>query len=218
MSNVAFNSYLFNVRRVSEINFLPFLIGAIVAFLLSGYGEYLGRKVLIFLSFALIGFNWILSSIIGYTMIISIFNGLAYGIMITVGIFTMSGDIIIKSDLRLKSILISLFLTPIFLYELITSYFFYDIAISYNWLFMGLEADITWSATALLILGFSYDWIFLGLQLNFIRNTLFSLMIGLYILSIILVVYSPETFPIKKKQEYLIEKYISKAKEMAEKQ
>ena len=79
----------------------------------------------------------------------------------------------------------------------------------------GIDTDIGLSSAALLILGFSYDWLFLGLQLNFIRNTLFSLMIGLYILSVILVVYSPETFPIKKKQEYLIEKYISKAKEMA---
>ncbi|MFX1449294.1 MAG: hypothetical protein ACFFCM_00545 [Promethearchaeota archaeon] len=217
-SNIALNSYLFNMRRISEINFLPFLIGSLVAFIISRYGEYLGRKVIISLSFGLIGLNWILSSIIGYTIIISLINGVAYGLMITVGIFTISGDVIFKSNLKLKSILICLFLTPIFLYELLISYFFYDIAISYNWILAGFEKDFNPNAAALLILGFSYDWLFLGLQLNFYRNSLFSLMIGLYILGLILSIYSPETFPIKKKQKYLIEKYISKAKEIAEKQ
>ncbi|MFX0133601.1 MAG: hypothetical protein ACFFDN_08155 [Candidatus Hodarchaeota archaeon] len=218
MSNIELNTYLFDMRRISELNFLPFLIGSIVAFMISGTGEYLGRKFLIFLSFGLIGFNWISSSIIGPTIIVTFLNGLAYGLMVTVGILTISGDIIFKSHEKMKPILISLFLAPIFLYELLTSYFFYDIAISYNWLFVRIEEDFNWNAYALLLLGFSYDWIFFALQLNLIRNTLFSLMIGLYILSIILVVYSPETFPIKKKQEYLIDKYILKAKEMAEKQ
>ena len=42
-------------------------------------------------------------------------------------------------------------------------------------------------------------------------------MVGLIVIAVVLFTYSPETYPMTKKQKFLIEKYMIKAKKIANK-
>ncbi|MFX1449290.1 MAG: hypothetical protein ACFFCM_00525 [Promethearchaeota archaeon] len=190
IGNIIYNSFLF-YRSVAGSFFFPFLYGAIVAFFISSLVDYLGRKLIIFVAFGFVGFNWIMTSMFGYTMFISIFDGIAYGLMVSVGIFTLSGDVIVESKFKLRNCLYSLFLAPIFLYDLLSTYF------------------LTHAVHSI--------WLFFVWDVNIGRNSLFSLMVGLDVLGIVIFTFSPETFPMAKKQKHLVEKYMLKAKKIAEK-
>ncbi len=190
ISNILYNSYFF-YRSISGAYFFPFLIGAIGAFIISGLIDYLGRKILILSSFALVGISWIISSMFGYTLIISVLDGLAFGFIITVGIFTLSGDIIVEMNFKIKPFITSLFLAPLFLYDLAMSSF--------------------------LLTGVNSNWLLFGFNIYWGRNSLFSLMIGLTVVGIVLFNYSPETYPMSKKEKLQIEKYMMKAKKLADK-
>ena len=126
----------------------------------------------------------------GYTIFISIIDVIAYGMMITVGIFTLSGDIIIESNYKFHPFMFSLFLVPLFMYDLLSTYFLTNALYS--------------------------NWIIFAWDLSMSRNSLFSLMVGLDIVGIVLFTYSPETYPMTKKQKYEIERYMTKAKKIAE--
>ncbi len=190
IGNILYNSFLF-YRSVAGSSFFPFLYGVIIAFLISGLIDYFGRKLIVFISFGFVGLNWVLTSMFGYSELISILDGIAYGLMIAIGLFTLSGDIIIESRLNLRNCIYSLFLSPIFLYDFMTTYF------------------LTQAAHSI--------WLLFVWDVNLSRNSLFSLMVGLIVLGIILFIYSPETYPMKKKQKVLINKYMMKAKNIADK-
>ena len=190
IGNILYNSFLF-YRSVAGSSFFPFLYGVIVAFIISGFVDYFGRKLIVFISFGFVGLNWILASMFGYSEIISILDGIAYGLMIAIGVFTLSGDIIVESKFNLRNCIYSLFLAPIFLYDFITTYF------------------LTHAVHSI--------WLLFVWDVNFSRNSLFSLMVGLIVLGIVLFIYSPETYPMTKKQKILINKYMMKAKNLAEK-
>lgn len=178
-------------RSISQGYFFIFLISSIIAIAISGIVDFLGRKILIQISFAFIGLNFIFSSMFGYTILVSIFDGLVYGLLIAVGIFTYSGDIIVESNYKFKGVFISLFLGPFFLYDLLVGLFLYNVVQS--------------------------DLINFGLYLTYSRNSFYSLVFGLYIVGLAIFNYSPETFPITRKQRFMIERYMMKAKKLADK-
>ncbi|MFX0133602.1 MAG: hypothetical protein ACFFDN_08160 [Candidatus Hodarchaeota archaeon] len=190
IGNIIYNSFLF-YRSVAGSYFFPFLYGAITAFIISGLVDYFGRKLIIFIAFGFVGFNWIITSMFGYSIYISIFDGIAYGLIVTVGIFTLSGDIVVESKYKIQNSIYALFLAPIFLYDLLSTYFLTH-AVHSIWLLF------IWDVT-------------MG------RSALFSLMVGLDVLGIVLFTYSPETYPMTKKEKLMIKKYMIKAKNLAEK-